>query len=111
MYLIFDKQVCYYVALEDTARYAGLLLAPAEGFGLWAKKEPNLLFWPIFGNFWCIVVTLVTFSSNLSNFGRNPKKPKKIQKKCYALSFLILRGHNSTRALQSTPFQNPGGVV
>ena len=23
--------------LEDTARYAGLLLAPAEGFGLWPR--------------------------------------------------------------------------
>ena len=42
---------------------------------------PNhMLFWPIFGNFWCLVVTLVTFGSNLSNFERYPKKPKKIQK-------------------------------
>ena len=36
-----------------------------------------MLFWPIFDNFWCPVVTLVAFSSNLSNFERNPKKPKK----------------------------------
>ena len=47
--------------LEDTARYAGLLI---------------MLFWHIFGNLWCPVVTLVTFSSNISNFERNPKKPK-----------------------------------
>ena len=47
------------------------------------KKEPFMLFWPIFGNFWCPVVTVVKFSSNLSNFERNQKKqksPKKIQK-------------------------------
>ena len=72
------------------ARYAGLLIAPAEGFGLWptlfvalwAKKEINMLFWTIFGNFWCPVVTLVTISSNISNFERNSKNqkyPKKIQ--------------------------------
>ena len=78
-----------YGVLEDTARYAGVLLAPAEGFGLRtslffaffrAKKEVIMLFWPFFGNFWCPVVTLVTFSSYISNFERNPKKTKKIQK-------------------------------
>ena len=68
--------------LEDTARYAGLLLAPAEGFGFRlrffrAKKELIMLFWHIFGKFWCPVVSLVSFSSNLSNFERNPRKPKK----------------------------------
>ena len=26
-----------YMPLEDTARYAGLLLAPAEGFDLWPR--------------------------------------------------------------------------
>ena len=29
-------------------------------------------------HFWCPVVTLVTFSSNLSIFKRNPKKTKKV---------------------------------
>ena len=70
--------------LEDTARYAGLLLAPAEAFGLRpraflalrANKGLILLFWPIFRNFLCPVVTLVTFSSNLSNFERYPKKTR-----------------------------------
>ena len=38
------------------------------------------------------------------------KEEKKCWKKCYYLSFLILVGRNSTRDLQSTPFQNPGGV-
>jgi hypothetical protein len=46
------------------------------------EKELIMLFWPIFGDFWCPVITLVTFSSNLSNFKKNPKtkqKNKKIQ--------------------------------
>ena len=29
--------VFFKLKLEDTARYAGLLLAPAEGFGLWPR--------------------------------------------------------------------------
>jgi hypothetical protein len=37
--------------------------------------------------------------------------PKKERKKCYPLGFPILGGRDSTRALQSSPFQNPGGVV
>ena len=56
--------------LEEMACYAGLLLAPAEGFGR-GKKELIMMFRPIFGNFWCPVVTLVPFTSN---FERNPKK-------------------------------------
>ena len=41
-----------------------------------------MLFWPIFGNFWCPVVALLPFSSNLSNFKKNPKKedPKQFKK-------------------------------
>ena len=38
-------------------------------------------FWPSVGNLWWPVVTLETFSSNLINFDRNPKKPKNKQKK------------------------------
>ena len=45
-----------------------------------AKKELIMLFWPIFGDFWCPVVTVVIFSSNLSKFERNPTKPKKFKK-------------------------------
>ena len=37
-----------------------------------------MLFWPILGQFWCPVVTVVTFSNNLSNFKKNTKSPKKI---------------------------------
>ena len=68
------------LALEDSAQYAVLLLAPAEGF---VKKESLIIMsWPIFCNFWCPVVALVTFSSNLINFEKNPnKRDKKNPKK------------------------------
>ena len=54
--------------LEGTARYAGLLLAPAEGFdfrprlflAFGPKKELFMRFVLILGHFWCSVVTLVT---------------------------------------------------
>ena len=39
-----------------------------------------MLFWPILGHFWCPVVTSVSFSSNLSNFEKNPEKHKKSKK-------------------------------
>ena len=81
------KKTIFKNKLEDTTRYTGLLLAPAEGFGrglffaLQAKKGLFMLFWAVFGDFWCPVVTVVTFSSNLSNFERNPPKNEKIQNK------------------------------
>jgi hypothetical protein len=51
-------------------------------FALRAKKELFIMFWPIFGNLWCPVVTVVTFSSNLRNLEINQKKKtKKSQKK------------------------------
>ena len=55
----------YSSKLESTARYAGLLLAPAKGFGLWLR-----VLWQFF---YCSVVTV---SSNLSNFKNNSKKKK-----------------------------------
>ena len=56
--------------LEDTARYAGFLLAPTEGFGLvarlffafCAKKDLFIVFFFILGYFWCSVETSVTFN-------------------------------------------------
>ena len=81
-----------HIAIIGTRRY-GPLRTPTSSsrgglqpsadafFALRSKKEPIILFWPIFVNFWCPVVTLVTLSSNLSNFERNPKNPKKIQRK------------------------------
>ena len=68
---ILRNVLCYFtVELEDAARYAGQLLAPAEGFGL--RPRLIMLFWPILGHFWCPVVTLVICSSNHSNFEKNP---------------------------------------
>ena len=45
----FKGEQCYnnIIILESTARYAGLLLAPAEGFGL--RLRP---FWPSANPFW-----------------------------------------------------------
>ena len=48
------------ILLKGAARYAGLLLAPAEGFGLWPrlflpfrqKKSLSYYFGPHFGSFW-----------------------------------------------------------
>ena len=63
----------------------GLLLAPTEGFGLHLRlifalqaiKWLFTLFVPILGNFWCAVVTSVTFSSNLKNIGDESEKNHK----------------------------------
>ena len=44
------------------------------------KKRAYFAVLPIFGHFWCSLVTLITFSSNLSTFEKNPKSTKKIQK-------------------------------
>ena len=71
--------------LEGTARYAGLLLAPVEGFGrgFFCPSSKKRAYYAVLAHFWqflCPVINLVTFSSNLSNFEKNPKNPKKIQK-------------------------------
>ena len=76
-----------FLTLEDMAHYAGLLLAPVEGFGLrprvflpfGQKRELIMLFWPIFGNFWP-VVTFVTFLVTLVTLKGIPRKTRKIQK-------------------------------
>ena len=56
------------IELEDTACYAGLLLAPEEGFGFWPRvvlpfgqKKLIVLFGPIVCHFWFPVVTLLIF--------------------------------------------------
>ena len=51
------KQKLLEQILEDTASYAGLLLAPAGGFAVLANKEPLMRFLPILGHFWSSVVT------------------------------------------------------
>ena len=40
------------------------------------KIELIMLFWPIFGNFWWPVVTMVTFSSNLIIIQNSPLIPR-----------------------------------
>ena len=54
-----------------------------EHFGLRQKKKPIVIFWMSFSNCWCLVVTLVTFSSNLDSFEREKinEKEEKIQQK------------------------------
>ena len=54
--------------LEDTARYAGLLAAPAEGFGFWPRfslpgRKPRA-YYAVLAHFRPFLVS----SSNLSNF-------------------------------------------
>ena len=47
------------------------------------------------------------------NLQKNHKSKSLVlsRKRCYPLSFSISGGRNLTRALQSSPFQNPGGRV
>ena len=55
--------------LEDVARYAGLLLAPAEGFGLRPRLflpfgQKKRAYYAVLAHFWKFLVP----SSNLGNF-------------------------------------------
>ena len=85
--------------LESMVWYAGQLLDPATGFrrGYFChlgQKRLIILLLPILGHLWCSLVPLVNVGSNLNYF--------KIKKeKTVSVSVL-------TRALQPTPFQNPG---
>ena len=60
-----------------------LCWALAFGRGLKAKECLNMLFWLSLGHFWCLVVTLGTFSRKLHNFfkTKNIRKKKKNLKK------------------------------
>ena len=75
------------------ACYAGLVLAPAEGFdwGFFGPLGKKRAYYAVLAHFWqflvCLVVTLVTCSSNLRNFERNPKKLKEIKKNPKELKF------------------------
>ena len=70
---------------RPTSSYCGGL-RPRHFLPFEQKKALIMLFWPIFGNFWCPVVTLVAFSSNLRNFEMNLKKNKKIPQKIWKIS-------------------------
>ena len=68
----------------------------------------------------CPSVPILGTDREISKISKNQFKQQNINKKiivekekkekCYPLSFPILLGRDSTRALQSNPFQNPGGV-
>ena len=71
--------------LEGAARYAGFISSSCGGLrplakvsvALWAKKVLFMIFWLTLGHFWCSLLTLVTFTSKISNF---EKKSTKIHK-------------------------------
>ena len=110
--LLFLSQLfsnCIYT-LDFTACYAGLLLAPVEGFGLrprlfcpfGQKKGVCTLFLPISGHFWCSVVTSVLLRVLLNTKNglkvwvvtlvtslKNSKIPQKIPKRFFFLNLKI----------------------
>ena len=71
----------------SSSSYEGLWPSAEAFFSLRAKKGLIVQFWLISGNFWCSVVTFVTFSSNLNNVEEKystkfkKKSKKKPQKK------------------------------
>ena len=61
--------IVYLNILEEPVRYAGLLLAPAEGFGLWSRvffalQGKKKTFYAVLANFRPFLVS----SSHLGNF-------------------------------------------
>ena len=102
-----------------TRRYGPLrtlLLAPAVGFGLWPRffgplspKNPKN------SQKWSKNLKKLKNKKNLHLKKNIYKHFENViflcrQKKCYTLSFPILGGRDSTRALQYSPIQNPGGA-
>ena len=55
-----------------------------------------MLFWSILGDFWCSVVKLVAFSSNLRNFGERKKSSGKCTKEIPSINkkHIFLRGRD-----------------
>ena len=78
--------------LEGTARYTGLLLAPAEGFVLWPR-----FVWPLGKRNWLFILKIkknlkVEEEEKSNNIQKNLKDPffrRKRRKKCYYLSLAI----------------------
>ena len=80
--LLSGKTRRYGPLFGPTSSSCGWLQPLAEAFfALWAKKELIMLFWPILGHFWCPIVTLVTFSSNLSDLRIHTNQLSKMVKK------------------------------
>ena len=80
----------YFFCVQHTRRYGPLrgptssscggLRPSAEAFfALRARNELFMLFWPIYGDFWCPVVTVVTLSGKPKN-QKNIKNGQKIRK-------------------------------
>ena len=96
--------------INTTRKYSPLRgLSSSSCGGLWpglfwpfGQKRLIMLFWPILGHFWCSVVTLGTFSSNLNNLFLNPKKSKKSQKKVQLGSEKSLNNPKNTKNVKNT---------
>ena len=56
----------FFLILEDTARYAGLLLAPVEGFGrgFFCPSGKKRAYYAVLAHFWQFLVS----NSSLGNF-------------------------------------------
>ena len=102
-----SMKVFFLCLLEGTARYAGFLLAPAEGFGL----QPRFFFFFFFLQktvfkdvcayyrpFMVISSNLPNFSSNLPNLSSNLSILDIIQKN--------LKKYNNKKIKQNLKFQN-----
>ena len=64
--VLYDCKGLLECKLEDNARYAGLLLAPAEGFGrgIFCPLGKKIAYYAVLAHCWRFLV----FSSNLGNF-------------------------------------------
>ena len=75
---------CPFLFLYNTTCYTGFTSSSCGGLRPRGETGQNKSFFLMFcltlGQFWCSVLTSVTFSSALRNFQKNPKNPKKSQK-------------------------------
>ena len=99
------------LVLVSKVHYAGFLVAPAKGFGLWPRlflgeKRAYMLF---FAYFCCSVVTLLNFSSNHSNFEEKYPKISKMQKKNKKKQLIIIKPKIPEKFKKNpqSPFKTP----
>ena len=75
---------CPFLFLYNTTCYTGFTSSSCGGLRPRGETGQNKSFFLMFcltlGQFWCSVLTSVTFSSALRNFQKNPKNRKKSQK-------------------------------
>ena len=82
LHYLLGREMCghqslHYVTLEDTVRYAGLLLAPEEGFiqGFFCPSAKQKAYYAVLAHSRPVMVssrTLIISSSNIRNLERNP---------------------------------------